>query len=770
MKWAAILIGGLVLLCLACISLIAAAIIAWQLFGSRLDLGPLPDVLASSPDVSTTTVPFDTIEIDEMAGDIKLGGDIDGDGFPDLVLGGMQPQEPLSWYRYPDWQKNVIAVADNEFTTDGALGDIDGDGDLDIAVPDGNIGDNLLWFENPGPAGDPAEGNQWTRHIVGSIDGWGKDVTLADYDGDGLTDVATRAAQAAMIFFQSQPDSWYKTTFTDVELGLEGMASGDVDGDGYDDLVLRGVWLRNPGGDQARSAPNWLQYEIGPADKDFKALVVDLNQDGQQDVLFSSSEGRADVNWWTPTTGDPTGTWTKQTIVQSLEKAHTLQAADMDLDGDIDVVLGQMHTSSSQEIMIMFNVGGDGKTWQKQLVDRGGIHNGVVTDIGHDGDFDIYGANWTGNPPARLWENRLDSSGVLDLWSYHQVTANHDQTFGLTFADVDADGRQDIVSGPYWYRNPSGDLMGTWTQQGLPEGMNAILNLDVDGDEFPDLIAQKDEGDIAVYWLEPGQEAATSWHEVKVGTVDRASHALGSQGYRVADVEAGNRPEVFMSSGAGIHYFVVPEDPAAGNWPRVHVSPNPSDEGFALGDIDGDGHLDIAGTTGDSKHVEWYRNPADGDGNWQAFHIGSFPEAVFPDRTEVADLNQDGRLDIVVTEENGLDSDAETFWWEQPADPTAGDWTRHLITSQATTNSLDVADIDQDGDVDVILAEHRGPMKLAIWINDGSGIFDEKMIDSGKESHLGARTVDLDGDGDLDIVSIAWDEFGRIHLWRNDAP
>jgi len=37
------------------------------------------------------------------------------------------------------------------------------------------------------------------------------------------------------------------------------------------------------------------------------------------------------------------------------------------------------------------------------------------------------------------------------------------------------------------------------------------------------------------------------------------------------------------------------------------------------------------------------------------------------------------------------------------------------------------------------------------------------------ENHLGARTVDLDGDGDLDLVGIAWDAFPFLHIWRNDA-
>jgi hypothetical protein len=746
--------------------LLSFAVAALSCRAAQVGLTGIGDAIGSAPKEALLTIPFEYVEVDgSVSGDVKLVGDIDGDSLPDLIIGGM-PGEKLNWYRNPTWTKTVIATPSNEFTTDGALGDVDGDGDLDIIVPDGDSGDNLVWFANPRPGGDPSVGSQWVRHAIGPVNGWGKDVKPADYDKDGRLDVATRNNNEVMIFFQTTANTWSKQVFSGVSAGYEGMASGDIDKDTETDLVLQGVWLRNPGGAAARTPGSWSQHTIGSAPGNFKALVVDLNQDGKVDVLFSSSEDTADVDWWTPSGSDPTGAWTKHTIVNSLEKAHTLQAADMDLDGDLDVVLAQMHTSSATEIMVMENTDGQATAWQKQVVDTGGIHNGVVADVDDDGDFDIYGANWTGNPPVKLWINHLET---ISRWTYIQVSSAHEQTFGLAFPDIDGDGKKDIASGRYWYRNPGGDMTGAWTQLPLPDGMHAALTLDVDGDALVDLVAHKDETDIALYWLEVTSSAGSAWNSVKIGTLPQASHALGAQGYRVGQVEAGGKEEVLFSSGAGIYYFRVPASPAGGSWPRVYVNANPSDEGFALGDIDRDGDLDIAATTGDSKRVEWYRNPGNGSENWQAFHIGSFDEALFPDRTEVADVNKDGRLDILVTEENGGDADAEIFWWEAPADPTSANWTRHLITSQATTNSMDVADMDADGDTDVILAEHRGTKKLSIWYNDGSGGLVEVPVSSGKESHLGARTVDLDGDGDRDIVSIAWDESQFVHLWRNDG-
>ncbi|MBI5850309.1 MAG: VCBS repeat-containing protein [Planctomycetes bacterium] len=361
------------------------------------------------------------------------------------------------------------------------------------------------------------------------------------------------------------------------------------------------------------------------------------------------------------------------------------------------------------------------------------------------------------------------ASGQTFQFTYHQVSANHRQVFGLAMADVDGDGDLDIVSGASIFKNPGGDMTGTWTRIALPVG-DAMIVTDVDGDAFADVIANRTP-DIAR--LEAVDAAGTQWaRRAIVGQVPANSgfHATG-QGYATAQIRPGGRPEIaFSGNDSRVYYFEIPAtNPQAGNWPRVEITAQASEDGIAFCDVDRDGLPDLlaADMYGPIDNVAWFRNPGTGAGSWPIFRIGRTGGWV--DRIAGADLNGDGRNDVVVTEENiGSVPDANVYWYEQPANPTSTNWTRHLLVRQYTTNSLDLADMDQDGDVDVVTGEHRGAKELAIWLNDGQGNFTKRLVDSGKESHLGARSADLDQDGDLDLVSICYDSWQFVHLWRHD--
>ena len=99
------------------------------------------------------------------------------------------------------------------------------------------------------------------------------------------------------------------------------------------------------------------------------------------------------------------------------------------------------------------------------------------------------------------------------------------------------------------------------------------------------------------------------------------------------------------------------------------------------------------------------------------------------------------------------------------------------VDADADSDSDSDADMDADGDIDIMVAEHtdqtgRTPAadNLTLWYeNQADGaLWLPHLIDIGdRSSHLGARAHDLDKDGDLDLVSIGWQQFNYLHLWQN---
>jgi len=318
----------------------------------------------------------------------------------------------ITWYRYPDWSRYVIKADDHIFGDGVVAADLDDDGDLDVVASKGN--DNsaqVWWFENPGATVTEAA---WKESQVAEVETGSevKDLYVADIDHDSKADIVVRTKHYVALYFQETPGKWLARRIENRE--REGMGLADLDEDGDYDVILNGYWLECP--DDPRKG-DWASHVIdeqwftdvtgGWQDHSVRVAIGDFDADTRPDVALSHAEKPGfQVTWYS--SDDPKAgpeSWRKHEI-GVVDYCHTLRAADMDGDGDDDIVAATLKRTDNPEIVVFLN-SVEGMNWTRFKVADKSAYKARVGDIDGDRDMDLVTASSWEDPPVMLFRNRL---------------------------------------------------------------------------------------------------------------------------------------------------------------------------------------------------------------------------------------------------------------------------------------------------------------------------------------------------------------------------
>jgi hypothetical protein len=322
--------------------------------------------------------------------------------------------------------------------------DLDNDSDLDVlgAVLEDN---QMVWWRNEG--GYPIV---WTKFTIGTNFFSAFSVYAADIDNDGDQDALGAAGDGDQIAWWENgggnPIQWTKHTIRTLYDFAHEVYAHDLDEDG--DMDVFGAssnlglisWWRNEGGNPVQ----WTEQTIGANFDGAKSVrVADLDDDGDNDVIGACLYGHG-VTYWRNDGGDPI-TWTTCPIDDYLEGAHRVQAVDLDEDGDLDVLaVGYL----ASQIVWYSNDGGDPIQWTKQIIGTN-FHAACIAqaaDLDGDGDLDVAASAQTSNQVA-WWRNE---GGNPIVWTKFYIDEYFYRVWPLYVCDLDEDNDQDVVAASGW--------------------------------------------------------------------------------------------------------------------------------------------------------------------------------------------------------------------------------------------------------------------------------------------------------------------------------
>ena len=569
------------------------------------------------------------------------------------------------------------------------------------------------------------------------------------------------------------------TSYTVYVLWPKGLAVAPIDSDNLQDVVSCSLGKVNWHRTAVGAIPTFINRPVyndtstPTSSTDFLSVAAaDLNGDGRTDLVAANNSDDEIWVWINegnesdPTTPD----WTRLTAATGVAEPSMVLAADMNMDGHVDIVVVD---TEGDRLLWLQNDGGVTPVFTTIEISavEDGIRSIALGDLNADGYPEIFSAS-SNDSRVAWWAN---GGGLTPTFTPTDITASLTNAYSIAVHDMDRDGDLDVVAGTaspafdsgsvLWF-DSDGSYPPVFTERAITSGgaVQSVSVGDVDNDGDGDILIA-DRTDNALYVLENRVCA--------VGFPDRfvaSSEAFGADAVHAADLTGNGVPDIVVASlfseDRGITWFANDGNTI----PILTEAELPLDasgsraQSVSSGDIDGDGDLDVLAVSEAGNWIRWYENDGSGSPSFTPHDVSL---TMFNARDAIAvDLDGDGDMDVI----GASSTENKVSWFENNGEiiPT---FTEHVVTRTARGAwSVFAGDIDLDGDIDIASASINDG-RIVWYANDGSipPIWAATDVFTPEEEVIPAAIdvigADLDQDGDIDLVSasvyqdkVAWYE------------